>query len=218
MSNEIQNERDFQAHLMKEHYSKLGYKTAKQAGLANLYPLVDRIGGKDISPDIDLLFIDYGSKVLTGYEFKLLGYKENESNYKRIREGLGEVISYLQLGMDRSYLVLGLPAKTEDLVRAQVDRTFSMIYGMNKLLKMDYLGIMIWCEDSSNVYSLSQRHLQATGNFPLEASHVEIPPGPELLYGRRANRVCMFDLRFHYSRRFIQRYGLAKPGWRPKGY
>lgn len=199
-------EEDFQAHLMKKHESELGNRH-------NLYPKVNRIGGKGISPDIDLLYIDYGSKVLTGYEFKFLGYEKNESNYKLIREGLGEAISYFQFGIDKSYLVLGLPIRANDLVRAQANKTVGMISELKHRLDINCLGIMLWCENSNKTYYLKP-HLRPTGSFPLQA------PIPQSLFniGRKLNRDCIFDRRFLYRRRFLKKYGLPKPAWRPKGY
>lgn len=208
MSDEIQNEEDFQAHLMKEYESKFGM-------YGSLYPKVNRISGKDISPDIDLLYIDYSSKALTGYEFKFLRYKKNEPNYRRIREELGEAISYFQFGVDRSYLVLGLQIGTSDLVEAQANKTVDMISELKNRLKMNCLGIMLWCQNSSKKYHLKPyRHVQPTKDFPQE------PSTPQALFdiSRKLNRSCIFDKRFHYSHKFLQKYGLHEPTWRPKGY
>lgn len=208
---EVKDEYAFLAYLMKEHQNIFG-------SYHNLYPMIDKIGGKAISPDIDLLYIDHGSKILTGYEIKLLRYKKNESNYRLIREGLGQAILYFQFGIDRSYLVLGLPIKTSELVRAQVSKTISLIAVLQTRLSFDCLGIMLWHENSPKIYHLDYQ-LQAKGRFPYyrwAPTPVGEPPKTPSYF--RINRDCIFDLRFHYDKGFLKKYGLIRPAWRPKGY
>jgi len=211
LSIEIQDEDGFEAYLMKTYGTKFGSHL-------NLYPKIKKIGGKDISPEIDLLHIDHGSKILTGYEFKFLGYKKPGSNYNLIRQGLGQAIMYFQFGIDRSYLVLGLPKKTSELVRAQLHKTISMIAVLQTRLNFDCLGIMHWHEDSANGYHLAYQ-LQAKGKFPYHTwAPTPVGEAPKTPSHFKINRDCIFDLRFHYSKGFLKKYGLPTPGWRPKGY
>ncbi|MFW9853374.1 MAG: hypothetical protein ACFFDS_10550, partial [Candidatus Thorarchaeota archaeon] len=97
----IKNEDEFLAHIMKNQKSLFGEHEFQ-------FPKVDMIRGRKISPEIYILSRNLELETLTGYEFKFLN-KHKDANYRSVREALAQAIQYFQYGIDKNYMVLGLP-------------------------------------------------------------------------------------------------------------
>lgn len=107
MTAEIHDEDDLQACIME--------KLMLQMGLCNVYyyAQINRIAGRPISPEIDLLVIrgPLKKETLIGYEFKYLRSTKKAVNYRHIYQGIGQALLYFHFGLDISYLVLGISKK-----------------------------------------------------------------------------------------------------------
>jgi hypothetical protein len=190
MSGIIKNEDDFQAYLMEEHESNFGHRFTQ-------FAKVDRIGGRTISPDIDLLNIDHDSKILTGYEFKFLNHKK-DANYRAVRESLGQAIQYFQFGLDRSYIVLGIPDRKEltmSTIGSGTVNILTLIKALETAYNFNSLGIKFWFEDRD----LLQTSQEPKGNFPVHISK------DKQFESYRLDRECLFASRFHCDRKFLIR-------------
>jgi hypothetical protein len=99
------NEDDFQGFLLKNY---------RRNFLRNIYPKVTKIAGVNLTPDIDVLGIDFNNKWIAGYEFKVLNKKTKDANYSQIYSGIGQALLCLNYGVDYAYLVLGIP-KTSNI-------------------------------------------------------------------------------------------------------
>jgi hypothetical protein len=78
----------------------------------NVYPKVSAIGGKKISPDIDILQIERISQNqfrLIGYEIKLIKFDKRSKglSWNSFYSGVGQALLYLKNGVHRAFLVLG---------------------------------------------------------------------------------------------------------------
>jgi hypothetical protein len=89
--------------LLKEVLRSLAY---------NVYPKVSAIGGKKISPDIDILQIERVSQNqfrLIGYEIKLVKFDKRSKGlgWNSFYSGIGQALLYLKNGVHHAVLVLG---------------------------------------------------------------------------------------------------------------
>ena len=194
MSTEIRNEDDFQAYLMKKYGYSFGF---------NLYPKIRRIAGDPISPEIDLLDVNQREKVIKGYEFKILNCKTRDANYRRIREGIGQAILYFQYGVDVSYIVFGLsnniPIKIRwTWVMTRLDDTLRVIRRIKENYNLNCLGVMLWIEERDSFGVVDG--LKPEGKFPINRYN-----------DYKLNKECLFDLRFDWDKKFLEKYGLKKP-------
>ena len=149
----VTSEDDFKAHLLKKHLTAFG-------SCYPLYPNVTKIGGIHISPHIDLLKFDFEKYILTSYEFKLLNFKKAEFNYIQLRNGLAQALENFQFGIDKSWLILGLP---KDMPNAILGQVGSRINEMQLLLRslvvtnqLNCLGLMIWYEDRDELQIINR--------------------------------------------------------------
>jgi hypothetical protein len=204
MSIAIKNEDDFQAHVMKNHKSIFEYPEG------DLYPKVDMIRGRKISPEIDVLSINPVSNTIAGYEFKFLN-KRKDTNYAAMRGGMAQAIEYFQYGIDKSYLVLGIPTPE----RVSVDKWGDGVTDLQTLFRalvwaygFDSLGLKLWYEDRDLVQSCEEPRR----NFPIErltSSQFD---------GYRLDRACLFSASFHWDLGFIRKYGLGPIGFWSKTF
>ena len=177
----VQKEDDLQILVMKNTYLQSG----------RFFPLVRRIAGNIISPEIDLLYISElkGEKTLTGYEFKLLKSKKNATNYRHIYQGIGQAIMYFKYGIGFSYLLLGISKnafESETLIG-------EMIHHATDLLKKGFrsFGIKIWRERNPKHI---ETYLKAEGSFSYHYSEEYTLCRKNLLSGN-----------FVYSKNFLDR-------------
>jgi len=203
MSTIIKNEDDFQAYVMKKHELDFGH-------WQTLFPKVDMIRGRKISPEIDLLSIDFKSKTLTGYEFKFLN-KRKDTNYRSVRESLAQAIEYFQYGIDKSYIVLGIPARadiSEDNLGSSDLDLLTLVRALVWAYGFDSLGIKLWYEDRD----LMQTCQEPRRNFPIEklkSSEFD---------DYRLDRDCLFSESFHWDLGFLKKYGLPIPAFWSKTF
>ena len=195
---EIFNEDGLLAHLMEKY--KLG-RFAK----------VSQISTVKISPDIDLLAINEIDKFVTGYEFKLLRYHKgwNKVNFTPVYTGIGQTFLYLQHGVNRSYLVLGLSSsipdndvasaiiKIEETVKSlRMLRNIPTGYrylGQEKSVAtygFDCIGIMLWNPNNNSL----ETKLKAERDY-LALRYVE-----DL---RHMNK-CLLKKQFKYDEQFLE--------------
>jgi len=192
----IKSEDDFQAHVMKKYESEFGH-------WQTLFPKVDMIRGRKISPEIDLLSIDFESKTLTGYEFKFLN-KRKDTNYRSVRQGLAQAIEYFQYGIDKSYIILGIPTRvnlSEDNVGSSTIDLLTVVRALVWAYGFDSLGLKLWYEDRD----LVQTCQEPKRNFPIErltSSQFD---------GYRLDRECLLKSSFHWNLGFLKKYGLKIP-------
>ena len=184
----IQNEDDLRGYLMKKYKLYYGFP----------YPKVTRIGGRVISPEIDLLVISYDNKEVSGYEFKLLKYKANTFNYRRIYEGIGQAIHYFGFGVDNSYLVLGVSKSIPEIVRAalyfEIGEAKKIIGRLQALYGFNCLGMKVWDEDDGSLTTT----IKAEGKFPTDS-----------FKDCELNKRNLIDLRLAYSVKFLDKYQIS---------
>lgn len=182
----IPNEDSFQAHIMKYHGWFVRY---------TLFPKVKKIAGEEISPEIDLISIDFSNKKITGYEFKLLKYQTSDANYRRVHEGIGQTILYFQQGIDKCYLVLGISSNLNARAHFQIARKISRVREHLKKIHnyIPYLGLAVWEEKEDN---LSQ-HISTTSDFPI-SSYEDI----------KHKKDCLLKREFSWSNKFLADHGL----------
>jgi hypothetical protein len=197
------NEDDFQAHVMKKHKLIFSPKSV-------LFPKVDMIRGRKISPEIDVLERNLESKTLAGYEFKFLNNKRKDTNYKSVRAGLAQAIEYFQYGIDKSYIVLGVPRvdPSEDKWGTSFTDLITVVKALVLAYGFDSLGIHLWFEDRD----LMQTCQEPRRNFPIEkltSSEFD---------GYRLDRACLLSDSFHWNLRFIKKYGLGPIGFWSKTF
>ena len=184
----IPDEDSFQAHIMKSHGWFAGYAHAH-------FPKVTKIAGEQISPEIDLVNIDFSNKKITGYEFKLLKYQTSDANYKRVHEGIGQTILYFQHGIDRCYLVLGIHSNLSARASFQVARKISRVTEHLKKIHnyVPYLGLAVWKEKEDSLST----HIATASDFPI-SSYEDI----------RHKKECLLRREFSWSNKFLADYGL----------
>jgi len=83
------------------------------------YPKVSAIGGRKITPDIDILEIQKVSQNqsrLVGYEVKLMKFNRGSKglSWASFYNGIGQALLYLKNGLHRAVLVLGFHANVPD--------------------------------------------------------------------------------------------------------
>lgn len=149
----ISSEDELLAHLMEKH--ELGQ-----------FAKVTRISTLRVSPEIDLLYVAKKEKKVIGYEIKLLRYNRRwkRANFYPFYTGIGQSLLYLQHGVDRSYLVVGLAPnllgnsfastvakieETANLFRTlrNVPTKYRYPYGQERFVSLygfDCFGIMLW--------------------------------------------------------------------------
>jgi len=193
----IKNEDDFQAHIMKDHKSLFGK-------CVRLFPKVDMIRGRKISPELDILSINLKLEKLRGYEFKFLNNRK-DNNYKSVREGLAQAIQYFQYGLDESYIVLGIPKPDpkEDKLGSCVPDLITLVRSLIWAYSFDSLGIYVWFEDRD----LIQTCESPRRNFPLQKlTSAEF--NDYLL-----DRMCLLKDSFHFDLGFIKKHKLGAIGF-----
>jgi len=102
------------------------------------YPKVSAIGGKKISPDIDILQIARISQNqfrLIGYEIKLMKFdkKRKGLSWNGFYSGIGQALLYLKNGVHRAFLVLGFHESIPD--DRIIDEFRSWLWNKRDLLK-----------------------------------------------------------------------------------
>jgi len=188
---------------MKKHELNFGH-------WQTLYPKVDMIRGRKISPEIDILSVDHESKTLTGYELKFLN-KRKDTNYRLVRESLGQAIEYFQFGLDRSYIVLGIPIRgkgLKDYIGTSILDLITVVRALRWAYNFDSLGIQIWFEDRDKI----QTSQEPKRNFPLNMLK------SKQFDGCRLDRNCLFSASFHWDLGFLKKYGLHVPGFWSKTF
>ena len=75
--------------------------------------------------------------------------KRKDTNYRSVREGLAQAIEYFQYGIDKSYVVLGLPRvdPTEDKLGSSVNDLLTIVRALVWAYGFDSLGIKLWHGD-----------------------------------------------------------------------
>ena len=206
----ISTEDDFKAHLLRKHTDTFGSYLV-------LFPNVTKIGGIHISPDIDLLKFgfrsdappSYENNILTSYEFKLLNFKKAERNYIQIRNGFAQTLENFQFGIDKSWLVLGVPKDMPNSILGQVGSRWNELQLLLRSFvvtnRLDCIGLMMWFEDRDIMFNMHD----ASGSFPHHLLKQDFQFRTFDL-----NRKNLLDLRFTWNRRFLRKHGLPEPGWR----
>lgn len=88
----------------------------------DLYPHVTYIGGKKISPDIDILQKIPSHNLVVGYEVKWLYFSEKRgTSWFRFYRGIGQALCYFLHGVTHAYLVLGWDTLPEEDVSRILD-------------------------------------------------------------------------------------------------
>lgn len=197
---EISNEDDLLAHLMAKH--NLG-KFAK----------VTRISTLPVSPEIDLLNVDEKEKIVIGYELKLLKYNKRwkRVDFKHLYSGIGQALLYLQHGVNRSYLVLGLSSSLPDnsvsSTTAKIEETANLFRMLRNIptgyrylgrremtvatYGFDCFGIMLWTPSNDFL----ETKLKAEENY-LPLKYVE-----DLKHKNR----CLIRKEFMYDKKFLEK-------------
>lgn len=195
---EISNEDDLLAHLMVKH--KIGQ-----------FAKVKQISTISISPEIDLLSIEGQSAV--GYELKLLKYNKRLKgvDFKPLYSGMGQMLLYLNHGVNRSYLVIGL---SPTLIGGNVSSTNAKIEEATRLLKMfrnmqsgyrypygqeqaaktydfDCIGIMLWNPSTDSV----DTKLEAKRDFLAVKLDADL----------KHLNACLIKKQFKYDKKFLER-------------
>lgn len=187
MSIEIRNEDDFQAYFMKKQYHESFF----------VFPKIRRIAGKTISPEIDLLHIDLPTKTVKGYEFKFLNHKTNDANYRRIREGLGQAILYFQLGVDISFLVLGIsneiPNEKRSAIFTRLIELEILIKRLENVYRFDSLGLLLWDAKSDEFVT----RIKPKRKFPINSFE-----------DYKLSKDCLINMKFRSNRNFWKKHGL----------
>jgi len=149
----------------------------------SLFPSVYEIGGKRISPDIDLLAIDLRQRRARGYEFKYLSYETIDANYKAIYQGIGESLLYLDHGLDQTFLVLGI---SKDIPEGTSKGTISKIVQVRSFLdtlindyNFDCFGFYVWEVQKTILSDI----LEADGFYRLEGMQQRLRK-QEILQGK----------------------------------
>jgi hypothetical protein len=172
---------------------------------------VKQISTKSISPEIDLLSIREQSAV--GYELKLLKYnkKLKRVDLDALYSGIGQMFLYLNHGVDRSYLVIGL---SPTLISGNVSSTIAKVEEATKLLKMlrdipsgyrypyrqeqvaqtynlDCVGIMLWNPSTDSV----DTKLEATRDFLAVKCDANL----------KHLNTCVINKEFKYDKKFLEK-------------
>lgn len=197
---EISSEDDLLAHLMEKH------------GLGQ-FAKVTRISTLLVSPEIDLLNINEMEEIVTGYELKLLKYNKQwkRANFSLLYSGIGQALLYLQHGVHRSYLVLGLspnfPDNSVASTIAKIEETISLFRMLRNIptgfrypvmretsvstYNFDCLGIMLWTPNND----LLETKLEVTRNY-LPLKYVE---------DLKHKNSCLLKKQFLYDRKFLEK-------------
>ena len=102
------------------------------------YPKVSAIGGKRISPDIDILEVQKVSQTqsrLIGYELKLMKFDKRSKGlgWNSFYSGIGQALLYLKNGVHQAGLVLGFHDSVPD--DKLIDEFRDWLYQNRELLK-----------------------------------------------------------------------------------
>ena len=157
-----------------------------------LYPMVTRIAGNPITPEIDCIG-RRGNSWIVGYEFKLLNSSQPGTNYNRIHSGIGQALSYFNYGVDFAYLVVGIP-QTPDSERYlhKIRNTRALINFLSETHGFD--RFQIWTYDGDRVVhpaaDVRQERLLINGQAKLSRENI--------LNGN-----------ISYSRAFLRKYDVA---------
>lgn len=159
-----------------------------------LFPQVIKISGLFISPELDLISINFKERQVTGFEFKYLHYMTDKANFRLIREGLGQALLYFRYGVDFSYLVVGIPENVSKKVENYV---YKGIRVLRDIIEKAYgfYCFNIW------IYDLKNRrffHPEARVAFPVNNFKDLKHWKDEFLSGR-----------FIWNNKFLINYGLA---------
>lgn len=160
-----------------------------------------------------MLNIDERRKIVTGYELKLLKYNKRwkRANFSLLYSGIGQALLYLQHGVHRSYLVLGLsPSLPDNSVAStivKIEETISLFRMLRNIptgyryprrreisvstYGFDCLGIMLWTPNND----LLETKLEVTRNY-LPLKYVE-----DLKHKNR----CLLRKEFYCDRKFLEK-------------
>lgn len=197
---EISNEDDLLAHLMESY--RLGE-----------FAKVSRISTLSVSPEIDLLNVDETQKIAIGYEFKLLKYVKRwkRTSFYPLYSGIGQALLYLQHGINRTYLVVGVsPDIPRDSVAPTIVKIEKVInlfrtlrnmptgyrypYGRESIVpsyNFDCFGIMLWTPSDDLLHT----KLKAERDYvPLK--HIE---------DLKHKNICLLRREFKYDKAFLEK-------------
>jgi hypothetical protein len=163
--------------LLKEVLRSLAYK---------VYPKVSAIGGKKISPDIDILQIERVSQNqfrLVGYEIKLVKFDKRSKGlgWNSFYSGIGQALLYLKNGVHRAVLVLGFHENIPD--DKLIDEFREWLWNKKDLLKRiigNYVSIDTYLYKGG---SLTSPIIKAEYDFYPSDKEVELLSN-ELLQGK----------------------------------
>ncbi|RLG01617.1 MAG: hypothetical protein DRN49_00870 [Thaumarchaeota archaeon] len=121
------------------------------------YPKVSAIGGKKITPDIDILEIRKVSQNqfrLIGYELKLMKFDNRSKalSWNSFYCGIGQALLYLKNGVHRTFLILGFHKNVPD--DKLIDQFRDWLYEKKDLLKTiigDHLGIDLYLYEGGTI-------------------------------------------------------------------
>ena len=115
-----------------------------------VYPKVSAIGGKRITPDIDILEIRRTSTNqfrLIGYEIKLMKFdkKSKGLSWNSFYCGIGQALLYLKNGVHQAFLIIGFHENVPN--DKLIDHFRNWLFEKKELLKAmigNYLGIDLY--------------------------------------------------------------------------
>ena len=213
----IENENDLVAYLMGN------FKLGK-------YAMVSGISTIKISPDIDLLDINESQKIVTGYEFKLLRYRKNwkRVDFALMYKGIGQALSYFQFGVDKSYLILGMPKdvpiKSVSSAMKKIEETIEIF----NLLKSLYARIrehrlkqknswykalkLLIPEEHCGIGCFGIKVWTAHDNLLLPKLNAEEDFPIYLNEKLKHRKECLLRKEFRYDKNFLNRYKASRTG------
>ena len=116
--------------------------------LGEKYPKVTTIARTKLSPDIDLLRIERlpgKEPLIVGYEVKVLGKRRV---YNSFYTGLGEVLCYFRYGVDRAWLIIGIPEEAPNEVEDKLEEAWVSLKEYRVIPK--YVGLILFRECKSS--------------------------------------------------------------------
>jgi len=183
--------------LLKEVLRSLSY--------CDVYPKVSAIGGKKISPDIDILQIESFPKNrfrLIGYELKLIKFDKRCKglSWNSLYSGIGQALLYLKNGVHRAFLVLGFHENIPDDKSVKEFREW--LWDKRELLKRivgNYVSVDTYLYKGS---PLNAPIIEAESDFqPSDDEEVKLLSN-ELLQGKFTfNKKLKEDLNVLYGKR-----------------
>lgn len=134
-------------------------KTVLHSLAYDVYPKVSAIGGRKISPDIDILQIEGASQNrfrLIGYEIKLVKFDKRSKGlgWNSFYNGIGQALLYLKNGVHRAFLVLGFHEGVPD--DKLIDEFREWLRNRKELLKRiigNYISIDFYLYQGQPLYS-----------------------------------------------------------------